>query len=137
MLGLLFGALGIFAAVKATSYSGASGVYPLALGLALACLGALLSGRALLREGTGPRPLTEHAGRVWITLIVAAGYLALVPLLGFYTASAILVLVMPVPLGFRQPVYLAATAAIFIALVWMIFSLVLGKPLPDGFWSAL
>jgi hypothetical protein len=57
--------------------------------------------------------------------------------LGFFTASVLLMLVMPVVLGFRQPVYLVLMALVFMALVWVVFSVVLEKPLPPEFWSAM
>ena len=55
--------------------------------------------------------------------------------LGFYTASALVVLALPLALGFRQPVFLALTTAVFIAIVWVVFSIVLEKPLPAEFWQ--
>ncbi len=135
VLGAIFAALGLFAAAKATAYSGASGTYPMVLGLVLAAFGVIVAAKAALRGRATPRPLTEHTGRVAVTVIVGAGYLALVPLLGFYTASALVVLALPVALGFRQSVYLAVTAALFVAIVWTVFSIVLEKPLPTEFWQ--
>jgi putative tricarboxylic transport membrane protein len=71
-----------------------------------------------------------------LTVALGAVYLALVPVLGFYLASALIALFLPLALGFRRPVYSAITALIFIATVWVVFSLILEKPLPSGFWSS-
>ena len=135
VLGVVFAALGLFAAVRAAAYAGASGTYPMVLGLALSGFGILVAGKAVLRGKREPRPLTLHAGRVAITVAIGAVYLALVPVLGFYTASALVVLALPLALGFRQPVFLALTTAVFIAIVWVVFSIVLEKPLPAEFWQ--
>jgi glucose dehydrogenase len=56
--------------------------------------------------------------------------------LGFFTASGLVMLIMPLMLGFRQPIYLVLMALIFMALVWVVFSIVLEKPLPPEFWSS-
>ncbi|QFT96904.1 Tripartite tricarboxylate transporter TctB family protein [Roseovarius sp. THAF8] len=135
VLGTVFAALGIFAAVKAAAYSGASGTYPMVLGLVLSGFGLLVGGRGVVRGRAEPRPLTNHTGRVFITVAIGAVYLAIVPILGFYTASALVVLALPVALGFRQPVLLALATAVFIGIVWAVFSIVLEKPLPTEFWQ--
>ncbi len=134
LLGLIFAAIGVLAAVQAAAYPGASGHYPMALGAVLAALGGLIALRARFRGHDAPRLLINHGRRAAATVALGAGYLALVPLLGFYTASTLAVLVIPVALGFRRPVYLAATTIMFVALVWLVFSVVLEKPLPGEFW---
>lgn len=134
VLGAVFAVLGLSAAMKAAEYSGATGTYPMTLGLVMAALGLLVAGKAWLRGPGDARPLTRHAGRAVLTMTLGAGYVALVPLLGFYTASALVVIVLPAALGFRRPIYLAVTALVFVAVVWMVFSLALEKPLPDEIW---
>lgn len=135
VLGAVFAALGLFAAVKATAYSGATGAYPMALSLVLVAFGVLVAVKAALRGQSVPRPLTENTGRALLTFGLGAVYLALVPLLGFYTASALVVLALPLSLGFRQPLFLVAVTVIFVTVVWVVFSLVLEKPLPTEFWQ--
>ncbi|MCA0205273.1 MAG: tripartite tricarboxylate transporter TctB family protein [Proteobacteria bacterium] len=134
-LGLLFVALGLAAAWQAAGYRGASGTYPLVLGLSLAALGLLLALKSFWRGAKVPRPLVDHPGRVAVTVAIGAGYLALVPVLGFYAASALVAVLLPVALGFRRPVYTLLAAAGFMAVVWLVFTGLLAKPLPTGFWS--
>lgn len=124
-------------AVMATGYSGASGIYPLALSIVMALLGLAVVGRALLHGTDASRQLVDHMGRLMLTVAAGAVYLVLVPLLGFYTASALLIAVLPLLLGFRQPVYLAAVTLIFMVIVWAIFSQLLQKPLPAEFWDRI
>ncbi|MBB94898.1 MAG: hypothetical protein CML68_09880 [Rhodobacteraceae bacterium] len=136
VLGGVFAAIGISAAVIAAGYPGASGVYPMALGCVVAALGLLVLGRAVLSGPGKPRILIDHGPRVAITLGTAAAYLGLVPVLGFYLASALLVVLLPPALGFRRPVFVLVNAAVFVGIVWLVFSIVLEKPLPTPFWSA-
>ncbi|MEO1092181.1 MAG: tripartite tricarboxylate transporter TctB family protein [Pseudomonadota bacterium] len=135
VLGLVFVALGLFMAVQALDYSGATGRYPLALSVALAILGLIVAGKALFRETDAERALTVHRGRLILTAAVAAGYFLLVPVLGFYTASVLIVACLPVALGFRKPVYLATVTVVFTGTVWIVFSLILEKPLPAEIWA--
>lgn len=134
-LGLLFAGFGLAAAWQATAYRGASGTYPLVLGLALAGLGVLLALRSGLRGARVPRRLIDQPGRVAVTVLAGAAYLALVPVLGFYLASALVALMLPFALGFRRPVFALLAAAGFIAVVWLVFTALLAKPLPAGLLS--
>ncbi|EAQ26105.1 MULTISPECIES: tripartite tricarboxylate transporter TctB family protein [unclassified Roseovarius] len=137
LTGLIFTGLGLAAAWMARSYSGAGGTYPMVLGLALAIFGGVIALRSVRAKVNAVRPLSEAPRNLFLATVVATGYIALVMPLGFFTASVLLMLVMPVVLGFRQPVYLVLMALVFMALVWVVFSAVLEKPLPPEFWSTL
>ncbi len=133
-LGLVCAGIGIAGAWMASSYSGAGGTYPMVLGIVLALLGALVSARALLRAEDEERPLINAPANLLIALAAGAAYIGLILPLGFYTASALLMLVLPVALGFRRPVFTLSAAATFVAMVWLIFSVILEKPLPREIW---
>lgn len=136
VLGMLFAGLGVAAAWLSTSYTGASGTYPLILGLIMLALGIFIVVRALR--------VTEHRTRELISapmnLALAVGvftvYVGLIVPLGFYTASVLLMLLLPIVLGFRRPVYLGIMAISFVAVLFVLFSLVLEKPLPAEIWSS-
>ncbi|EAV41568.1 hypothetical protein SIAM614_30696 [Stappia aggregata IAM 12614] len=134
LLGTVFAVIGAAAAFKAAAYPGASGGYPMVLGLVLAGLGCLVSLKAFNEKRLDARPLTQHMPRMLLTLVCGALYLALVPVLGFYTTSALVVIALPLVLGFRQPVYLGVVTIVFIGIVWSVFSLLLEKPLPAEIW---
>lgn len=129
-LGLVFVALGLGVAWMAREYRGASGTYPMVLGLILALCGGLVGVRALRIPATAQRTLVEAPTAFIIALGIATAYVALVVPLGFYTASALLMLALPTALGFRRPAYALVTAGVFMTLVWLVFSLLLEKPLP-------
>ena len=130
MLGAIFVALGLAAAWGATSYSGAGGFYPMVLGFILASLGGLIALRALLQKVSAERVLIEAPIKFYTTLVVGVAYLVLVLPLGFYTASFLLMLALPFSLGFRRIPYALTVGASFIAIVYVIFSVLLERPLP-------
>lgn len=137
VLGALFALLGLGAAWVASSYSGATGGYPLTLGLGLTICGIAILGRAVFSSQNEVRPLFGAPGPLLIALVAAVLYVALIVPLGFFTSSALLMLALPAALGFRRPVYIGLVAAIFIALVWAVFTLLLNKPLPTEFFLTL
>ncbi len=134
ILGGVFAATGLSAAYIAAGYRGASGIYPMSLGYVIAILGAIVAIKAMLRGSSEPREIIRNAPQAFLTVGIGAIYLALVPILGFYIASALLVLALPAALGFRRLLFTFVTAAIFVGIVWVIFSVILEKPLPMPVW---
>ena len=132
--GLAFALLGGATWWLAQTYRGASGAYPATLGVALTVLGLLVAGRALLRRTDAARPLIENAAPLALTVGVAALYVWAVTRIGFFTASAALMLALPPLLGLRRPWLVMVAAIVFVALVYAVFTLLLGKPLPPDPW---
>lgn len=135
-LGVLFAGLGLAAALVARTYSGATGIYPMVLGLCLALTGGLVAFRGARSSGNEPRPLVEAPANLVKVLVGCMLYVALMVPLGFYTASVLLMVALPSALGFRRLVYTCVLAACFIAMIWLVFTVVLEKPLPAELWSA-
>ena len=129
-LGAIFVALGIAAAWGATAYSGASGIYPMVLGILLALCGAIVLIRAIRSEIVAERVLIDAPVKLYAAIAVGVIYVALVVPLGFYTSSFLLMLALPFALGFRRYAYALAVAAIFTAIVYIVFSVFLERPLP-------
>lgn len=130
ILGLIFVSLGIAAAWKATDYSGASGHYPMVLGLILALLGGTVAVKAVRTRTYRPRGLIEAPEKMIAAALISVIYVAAIVPFGFYTASFLLMLAMPIALGFRQAVYALIVALVFMTAVYLIFSVLLEKPLP-------
>jgi lysylphosphatidylglycerol synthetase-like protein (DUF2156 family) len=130
VVGLIFVGIGIAAAWMATDYNGASGIYPMVLGLVLTLLGGAVAVKAARSPRNEVRPLVDAPSKMFTAALVATIYVALVVPFGFYTASILLMLVMPLALGFRQIGYAAVVAAVFMGLVYLVFSVLLEKPLP-------
>jgi len=123
-------ALGLAAAFGATAYTGASGNYPMVLGLLLALTGLIVAVRAIRSQTNPERVLIDAPGKLYTAIAVGAAYVALVVPLGFYTASFLLMLVLPLALGFRRLLYALVVGAIFTGLVYLVFSVLLERPLP-------
>ncbi|WP_347191222.1 tripartite tricarboxylate transporter TctB family protein [Planktotalea arctica] len=129
-LGAIFVALGIAAAWGATSYKGAGGIYPMVLGLLLALFGLFVAFRAVRASSGTERPLMEAPVNLATTVLAGIFFVALVVPLGFYTASFLLMLGLPLALGFRRLPYTVIVGAVFIGIVYLVFSILLEKPLP-------
>jgi hypothetical protein len=129
-LGAIFMALGLAAAHGATAYSGASGNYPMVLGLLLALTGLIVAVRAIRSQTKADRVLIDAPVKLYTAIAVGVAYVALVVPLGFYTASFLLMLALPLALGFRRLVYALIVGAVFTALVYLVFSVLLERPLP-------
>lgn len=129
-LGAIFVALGLAAAWGATAYTGASGNYPMVLGLLLALTGAIVAGRAIRSQSTTERVLIDAPVKLYTAVAVGVAYVALVVPLGFYTASFLLMMALPFALGFRRLIYALTVGAVFTAIVYLVFSVFLERPLP-------
>lgn len=134
-LGLLFTGVGLIVALLSRSYSGASGFYPLVLGIVMALVGAIIAIKAIMTGSQTIRVLAPAPAKLLLSAIACMIYVFLVVPLGFYTASVLLMLLLPVLLGFRRPLFLCLMAVGFVGLIYVLFSLVLEKPLPAEFWS--
>jgi len=130
VLGAIFVALGLAAAWGATAYTGASGNYPLVLGLLLALTGALVAFKAIRSSDSTERELINAPGKLFTAIGVGVVYVALVVPLGFFTSSFLLMLALPFALGFQRHVYSLIVGAIFTAIVYLVFSVFLERPLP-------
>lgn len=139
VLGALFALLGLAAAWRAGSYTGATGGYPMVLGLCLATCGTVVFGRGAIASTDGTRQLFDDPKALLIVAIATTLYIALIVPLGFFTTSALLMLGLPVALGLRRPIFIVVTGALFLGMVWAIFTLLLEKPLPKelilSFWG--
>ncbi|MBL8671656.1 MAG: tripartite tricarboxylate transporter TctB family protein [Alphaproteobacteria bacterium] len=112
---------------------GAQGV-PRALAAALALLGALLllrSFRSRASAPTAPEPWRAH-GRALAMLGIAAGYLLLLPLLGYAAAISALVAAAASLGGARPSAGLAAVSVAAGAVLWLSFAKAFGVALPVG-----
>ena len=130
VLGLVFVGLGIAAAWMATSFNGAGGTYPMVLGIILTLLGGTVALKAVRSGTTTQRTLIEAPSKMITAVAIAVVYVALVVPLGFYSSSILLMLALPVALGFRQWVYGLVVALVFMLIVFLVFSILLEKPLP-------
>ena len=94
-----------------------------------------LCGLWLGLAGDGVQMQAWPRGKALAAVAVLAGifvYVELFRLLGFALSSALLLLAMPVALGYRNLLVILAFALPLLALVWLVFVTVMGVPLPAG-----
>lgn len=125
---------------------GAAGL-PVAYAVTLALLGAALLAKTLIawRLGRGgPAPARTGPGgttRRWLraagALALGAGYVAVVPLIGYLVSIAALIALAAWYQGERPGLRLAAIAIGGGVLFYLFFGAVLGVDVPTGFWPSL
>jgi hypothetical protein len=77
-------------------------------------------------------PFFRHAPHFLIFFAALILYLLGIEFLGYFTATALLVVGMALALGFRQYMTLGLTLVLFLALVYGVFILIFERPLPRG-----
>lgn len=85
-----------------------------------------------------PAPFFEHAGYFLAAVATIAGYIHLVGLVGYFTATVAFLPFMAIVLGYRRPIGLALTTLAFAGGVWLVFVVAFGRRLPAGqfpLWS--
>lgn len=135
--GICFAAMGAAAIYWSFDYTGASGLYPRMLGITIVVLGILMALRSM-RQANKPathRVVVDSPRNFFIVLAFVFVYLVLVPLIGFYTSSLLVLLALPIGLGFRRAVPLIFSTALFIVFLYVLFTLVLERPLPREFFQ--
>jgi dolichyl-phosphate-mannose--protein O-mannosyl transferase len=90
--------------------------------------------RAVIKP-VNDRPLVDSPRNFFIAITFGFFFLLLVTLIGFYTSSLLVLLTLPIALGFRRAVPLVLSATLFIVFLYVLFSLVLERPLPREFFQ--
>ncbi|WP_234247181.1 tripartite tricarboxylate transporter TctB family protein [Billgrantia desiderata] len=80
--------------------------------------------------------LVDHPARFATTLGCCLVYYAALPIVGFYTTSALFISLLAVLLGERRPAVVAGITLGFITLLYALFAVVLKRPLPVEFFLA-
>ncbi len=80
--------------------------------------------------------LVDHPGRFMATLACCLVYYVALPTVGFYTTSALFILLLALVLGERRPLVVLGITVGFIILLYGLFAVVLKRPLPVEFFLA-
>ena len=139
---ILLMALAGYVFVEADRFNVASAAFPRMVAAVLGvCALVLLLRTVSLRRGVpAPAAADPMAGEPFfrnplhfaIFLVSLVGYLLLIPVLGYFAATAVLILVLSLALGFRDYLMLILTTAAFLVLVYGVFIMVFARPLPRG-----
>lgn len=135
--GTLFLVAGLVTAGLGWDYYADASYVPVGVGIAMSLLALTLIVRCVRSQtNNGSAALLSHAPRFFITLITCVVYFIALPFLGFYTASTLFVLGLALMLGERRPLPLLSILVVFIVLLYMLFALLLKRPLPPEFFLA-
>ena len=136
-------AMGIFAAALFLIYLSMdfpmeSRVFPIGVLSLMAILAAVLFLRSFMNsqsEEQASQPFLIHRNRFFASFACILGYIVLLPVLGYFTTSAIFFAAMTWALGFRNYKTTALTVFIFLSFVYIVFVLLFERPIPPEFFQ--
>ncbi len=117
-----------------------SRVFPIAVLGLMAVLATVLFLRSFIgsqpeKKSQEPVPFFIHRNRFFASLACITGYIVLLPLLGYFTTSAIFFVAMTWVLGFRKYKTTFLTILIFLGFVYVVFVLLFERPVPPEFFQ--
>lgn len=80
--------------------------------------------------------LIDHPGRFTATVACCLIYFLAMPTVGFYSTSALFIIILAMVLGEKRPVVVVGITVGFIILLYGLFAMVLKRPLPVEFFLA-
>ena len=78
------------------------------------------------------RTSPQVPGRLVLAVGAVGAFLLGIPLIGFFPSAALLMVGLPVALGYRVPIVVLPVTIGFLVLVWFVFVRLFAKPLPTG-----
>lgn len=88
-------------------------------------------------SGTGevPEGFMENPRNFAIFAACLAAYIVLIDTIGYFTSSALFVIVTSFLLGFRRPLTVVVSAAGFVLFIYLVFVVIFNRPLPVEFFQ--
>lgn len=140
--GLVFVAIALCGLALVTGMPSGAAIFPVAVLSITVVLGAALTLRGLsgLKKSAPsteqPEALNEHAFfidplKFIIGLSATTAYVLMIQPLGFYTATALFIVVTSVLLGERRPILIISSATFVVGLIYAVFGLLFERPLPE------
>lgn len=122
------------------SYPLESRIFPNGVLGLMAVLSAIVIIRSFFRPSAEKDPSEEKAFFIHRTRFIAAfgsilGYIILLPILGYFTSSAIFFISLTLILGYRKWKLVLLTAAIFLGFVYVVFIKLFERPIPPEFFQ--
>ena len=136
--GLVVAAVGVAAFFLTLGMPGHAPIFPRVASVLLAVLGVFLAVASGLgmkhEEQLDKKPVALHAfiNPVY-SIIIMVAYAAAIKITGFYTATALMMIVYMHHLGVRSAKTILGVTAIVSVLVYFVFTMQLDVPLPAGF----
>ena len=123
---------GLLIFIEAKSFPQTPGEFPVWISTILIGLSALLLIQSLTNRDDDKKLEINKSALIHIAITTAgiAGYIILLPFLGYVITSFILVLSLSILFGYRSIKYLAMTPLAAVVLCWVVFLFILNIPLP-------
>ena len=99
--------------------------------LILGCI-IVLSCLLIVRPVSGEEKTGTLSMKGLAVILLSAGYIFLIELLGFFVLTPVFLFLVPLMVGYRQFVASAASAVLVTAALYAVFVLILNIPLPAG-----
>lgn len=136
IMGLVIFFTAIFLIYVSLDFPFDSRVFPLAVLSLMAVLsGSIVIGSFKLPHRSGEIASFFHnRSRFFKTFGTVVGYIILLPLLGYFTSSALFLLLLPWLIGYRNHKAMCLTATIFLAIIYLFFVYIFERPIPPEFF---
>ena len=135
-IGLIVAAVGFFGMSQAMGMPAGTKPYTLVVTGIFTVLGLLLSANAVIYRNKPAHDCGVVTVKEMINPMIAftmiAVYTLLIPRVGFFTTSAVFMLIFMVWMGYRKPVPMVLTTAGMLGFIWYLFVFSLNVPLPKG-----
>ena len=134
VVGVVLTAVSLAGLVEAWSYSGQSGLLPRAVLVAavfLSLVWCLQSLRAMRADGERIVIEKPRLARFGALLLGGALYVLGIAWVGFFTSTIIIVPAIAISLGYRNWTVILLSTLGFVVVLYAVFRLLLGIPLPD------
>lgn len=83
----------------------------------------------------GSAGFLENPRNFFVFLLCLVAYIALIDTIGYFSASAMFILLTSLLLGYRHPLAVVLTAIGFITFIYVIFVVIFKRPLPVEFFQ--
>lgn len=122
--------------IQAVKMPTMSAMLPVAMLVFLIVLGAIMLVKNVIavRRGMKQARLVHRPKRAIGAFFSIVAYTVLVPLIGFYTSTILMVPTVAWAFGYRNPARLMLGTAIFAASVFLVFNIAMGQQFPAEFF---
>ena len=86
-------------------------------------------------ETPATKPFMDNPKNLGIFIALIVAYLTLIDIIGYFTSTALFIVVTALALGFRRTRYLAIGVVLFVAFVYFVFVTLFNRPLPVEFFQ--
>lgn len=132
-LGVL--ALSVFAWIEAQNYPQEARVFPQIILIGMFAMNAVILAKSFVAPAAEDGPFIQNPRNFAVILVGVGLYILGLGQLGFFTATALYMLVFSFLIGYRHIPQLLAVTAAFVAFLWVVFVWLFKRPLPPEFWQ--